>query len=67
MEDSDDDLLTALELLLTEHADLNKVIDEMEQAPALDQVTLQRFKKHKLLLKDKIEALKSKLYPDIIA
>lgn len=68
MDDSaNDHLLKALELLSSEHADLKKVIDELEQAPVVDQVTLQRFKKHKLLLKDKIEAVKSKLYPDVIA
>lgn len=67
MNDSDNDLLEALELLLSEHADLKKVIDEMERATVLDQVTLQRFKKHKLLLKDQIEAIRSRLHPDIIA
>lgn len=67
MNNSNEDLIESLELLQSEHADLSKVIEEMEKAQVLDQVMLQRFKKHKLLLKDKIELIKSKLHPDIIA
>ncbi len=67
MNDLYDDLAQTLNDLLAEHADLNRLIDEIEKSPNIDQVTLQRFKKHKLLLKDKIEVIKSRMHPDVIA
>lgn len=56
-----------LEVLMREHEDLNQIIDESSNHDGLDQLTLQRLKKRKLYLKDKISQLKTILYPDIIA
>lgn len=56
--------LNALEL---EHHDLDDVIDRLVVDPALDQLQLQRLKKRKLMLKDQIARLRTRLIPDIIA
>lgn len=56
-----------LETLMREHEDLNQIIDESSNHDGFDQLTLQRLKKRKLYLKDKISQLKTILYPDIIA
>ena len=56
--------LTALEL---EHHDLDDVIDRLAVEPGLDQLRLQRLKKRKLMLKDQIARLRTRLIPDIIA
>ncbi|QQP90969.1 DUF465 domain-containing protein [Skermanella mucosa] len=53
--------------LRSEHRDLDDVIARIgEQAP-FDQLQIQRLKKRKLLLKDQIARLESRLLPDIIA
>ncbi len=61
----------ALERLLTDlrsqHRDLDHVIARIAEAAPFDQLQLQRLKKRKLLLKDQIARLESRLYPDIIA
>jgi hypothetical protein len=57
-----------LEELKTEHRDLDDVIARMaEDNKPFDQLQLQRLKKRKLVLKDAILKLESKLLPDIIA
>ncbi|RTK92122.1 MAG: DUF465 domain-containing protein [Rickettsiales bacterium] len=56
--------LVELEL---EHNDLNEIIDDPVSHNKFSKFTLQRLKKRKLHLKDKIRILKSELYPDIIA
>jgi hypothetical protein len=53
--------------LLTEHRDLNDVIDRIAVDPLQDQLQLQRLKKRKLALKDQIAKLENQLIPDIIA
>jgi hypothetical protein len=53
--------------LMTEHRDLDQVINRLGEGTPIDQLQLQRLKKRKLMLKDQIEQLKSQLYPDIIA
>jgi len=50
-----------------EHGDLDDAIKLMETASAIDQLQLKRMKKRKLLLKDEIAQLTSKLIPDIEA
>ena len=54
-----------LHQLEAEHADLNSLIDS--ESESLDEITLQRIKKRKLFLKDKINEIKSTIFPDIIA
>ena len=56
-----------LEDLLSEHRDLDYVIDSMVKNQVFDQLQLQRLKKRKLGLKDEIIKLKALIVPDIIA
>ena len=56
-----------LELLKVEHRDLDDVIARLTEGGKYNQVQVQRLKKRKLLLKDQIAKIKSKLLPDIIA
>ena len=67
-EAQDQDLAKArLDNLLSEHRDLDDVIDRLGQEGPMDQLQLQRLKKRKLLLKDEIISLKALILPDIIA
>ncbi len=56
-----------LEELRLEHRDLDDVISRLSESVPVSQVQLQRLKKRKLMLKDQIARLESKLLPDIIA
>jgi hypothetical protein len=57
-----------LEELKTEHRDLDDVISRMTQDnKPFDQLQMQRLKKRKLVLKDAILKIESRLLPDIIA
>ncbi|MBX7146945.1 MAG: DUF465 domain-containing protein [Alphaproteobacteria bacterium] len=62
-----EDLRRRLEELRMEHRDLDEVIHRMMNVAPFDQIQLQRLKKRKLLIKDQITQLESKLLPDIIA
>lgn len=53
--------------LRQEHRDLDMAIDALQSQPRPDNLQIQRLKKRKLLLKDRISALEDKLLPDIIA
>ncbi|HEX6977959.1 MAG TPA: YdcH family protein [Alphaproteobacteria bacterium] len=53
--------------LTTEHRDLDDVIARLQDGQPFDQLRLQRLKKRKLMLKDQIAQIQSKLLPDIIA
>ena len=50
-----------------EHADLDAAIHMLASSPAADQMLIQRLKKRKLSLKDRIVQLENLLIPDIIA
>ena len=50
-----------------EHADLDAAIHMLSSSPASDQMLVQRLKKRKLALKDRIVQLENLLIPDIIA
>lgn len=50
-----------------EHRDLDDVIARLSERAPFDQLQLQRLKKRKLVLKDQITQLESRLLPDIIA
>ncbi len=56
-----------LQALEVEHHDLDDVIDRLALDPSQDRIQLQRLKKRKLLLKDQISRLRTRLIPDIIA
>ncbi len=61
------ELQSRLEELRTEHRDLDDVIARLNEEPAQNQLQIRRLKKRKLVLKDQIERLESRLVPDIIA
>jgi hypothetical protein len=50
-----------------EHADLDSAIDMLTQSHVADRMLIQRLKKRKLALKDRIVQLENILLPDIIA
>jgi hypothetical protein len=56
-----------LQALEVEHHDLDDVIDRLALDPVQDRLQLQRLKKRKLILKDQIARLRTRLIPDIIA
>jgi hypothetical protein len=60
-------ILLRLQALEVEHHDLDDVIDRLALEPGQDRLQLQRLKKRKLLLKDQINRLRTRLIPDIIA
>lgn len=64
---TDDVLRVELEVLKREHRDLDDSIRALDRTGTADQLTLQRLKKKKLKLKDKIAIIEDRLTPDIIA
>jgi hypothetical protein len=65
---SDEEVLRRkLDELKSEHSDLDDVIDQFSQTFPYDQLKLQRLKKRRLVLKDLIAKVESRLVPDIIA
>ncbi|MBI2707489.1 MAG: DUF465 domain-containing protein [Proteobacteria bacterium] len=56
-----------LNTLHEEHRALDEDIVRLMELPLYDQLAVQRLKKKKLQLKDKILTLKMKMIPDIIA
>ncbi len=61
------ELRQRLAALRLEHRDLDDVIAHLAGGSAFDQIKLQRLKKRKLVLRDQIARLESRLLPDIIA
>ncbi len=64
---SEDMLRVRLEMLRREHRDLDDAIRALDASGRADQLTLRRFKKQKLALKDMIAKIEDRLIPDIIA
>lgn len=67
MTDSNQALRVQLEALKLEHRDLDDATERLNEDPAANQLQIQRLKKRKLILKDKIAKLTTQLVPDIIA
>jgi hypothetical protein len=68
MTDQDErELATELARLQQEHRDLDAAIDALHQSPAPDLLRLQRLKKRKLQLRDRIAFIEDQITPDIIA
>jgi hypothetical protein len=63
----EDKLLREFDMLRHEHDGLNDLIEDSTRQPNYDALTVQRLKKRKLWLKDKISQLEAVIYPDIIA
>ena len=61
------ELEAELTRLQQEHRDLDAAIDALHQSPAPDLLRLQRLKKRKLLLRDRIAFIEDQITPDIIA
>ena len=66
MEDSAK-LIEILKNFEQEHRDLDEVLIRLQEKNTVDFLQIQRLKKRKLILKDKINEIKNKLEPDIIA
>ena len=64
---TDDVLRFELEVFRREHRDLDEAIVALTEKGTADQLTLQRLKKKKLALKDRIALIEDRLTPDIIA
>ena len=72
MNDSEPDELEAagrarLKLALQDHSDLDAAVQALSAAPVPDMMVIGRLKRKKLLLKDEIAWLESRLIPDSIA
>jgi len=56
-----------IERLKEEHRDLDAAIEALQGATMVDQLQIQRLKKRKLALRDRISKLEDAITPDIIA
>jgi hypothetical protein len=65
--DEERELREQLARLQQEHRDLDAAIAALDASPAADLIQVQRLKKRKLVLRDKIRAIDDQLTPDIIA
>ena len=61
------ELREQLARLQQEHRDLDTAIFALQAAPCSDVLQVQRLKKHKLQLRDRISFIEDQLTPDIIA
>ena len=60
-------LIDQLKVLEEEHRDLDEILIQIQEKKTVNFLQIQRLKKRKLILKDKINYLKNKIEPDIIA
>lgn len=65
--ESQEEIRSELAELRQEHRDLDQSIEALIETGRADLLQLQRLKKRKLVLKDRIQALETQLLPDIIA
>ena len=65
--DETEDMQERLVSLRLEHRDLDDVIARIVDDAPINQLQIKRLKKRKLMLKDEITSLESKILPDIIA
>ena len=61
------EFVAELARLRQEHRDLDGAIDALEESVAGDQLQIQRLKRRKLGLRDRISYLEDQITPDIIA
>jgi hypothetical protein len=61
------ELRELLARLQQEHRDLDAAIMALAESPGSDLIQVQRLKKRKLMLRDRIRAIEDQLTPDIIA
>ena len=65
--DEERELKAQLVRLRQEHRDLDAAIEALHNSPSSDLLQVQRLKKRKLVLRDRIIAIEDQLTPDIIA
>lgn len=65
--ETQEQILQQIAIMESEHSDLDAVIERLGEDLPFDQLKLQRLKKRKLVLKDEIAKLRSRILPDIIA
>mgnify|MGYP003109758261 CR=1 FL=1 len=65
--DTQEILRQQLDRLEHEHHDLDAMIEKMLRDTTVNQIAVQRLKKRKLMIKDHISQIHSKILPDIIA
>ena len=66
-EQEESELRAQLARLRQEHRDLDAAIEALQIAPGADILQIQRLKKRKLVLRDRIRVIEDQLTPDIIA
>jgi hypothetical protein len=66
-QEDDSELRAELAQLRQEHRDLDVAIEALHNAPGSDLLQVQRLKKRKLHLRDRIIQIEDRLTPDIIA
>jgi hypothetical protein len=67
MDEEEREIRRELAELRQEHRDLDLAIATMIESGTVDTIRIQRMKKRKLVLKDRIAALEDRRLPDIIA
>jgi hypothetical protein len=65
--DEETELRGELARLQQEHRDLDAAIAALAVTPSSDLIQVQRLKKRKLVLRDRIRSIEDQLTPDIIA
>ena len=60
-------LLEKLKEYEQEHSDLDQILTQLQEKHTVDFLQIQRLKKRKLILKDKISHIQNELEPDSIA
>jgi hypothetical protein len=65
--EEESELRAQLARLRQEHRDLDAAIEALQASPGFDILQVQRLKKRKLQLRDRIIAVEDQLTPDIIA
>ena len=66
-QEEETELRSQLSRLRQEHRDLDAAIEALQGSPASDILQVQRLKKRKLVLRDRITFIEDQLTPDIIA
>ena len=61
------ELLNKLHRLKQEHRDLDEILIQLQEKQTVNFSQIQRLKKRKLILKDRITYLRNRTEPDIIA
>ena len=66
-QEEETELRSQLARLQQEHRDLDAAIEALQVSPGSDLLQVQRLKKRKLILRDRIAFIEDQLTPDIIA